>query len=408
MVLGYGHVHFWPNKRVLKDAVAFTPDQVRCPACGEQEFVELPRPHPTQAMISDGRIYERPLAKVCCPSCGLIRHNPPLSEEDIRSFYDEKYDLAVETSAFDVARGEGYAELIESLSDKRELGAVLEVGCGAGHILLSLSEKWPDTHFLGLEAAARLAEAPNNASDRVKIQHGFAEDLGEPGTGYDLIYSINVIEHTHDPVRFLAALRRQLAKNGQIIIVCPSHTPVNLEIVFLDHIHSLSAAAFENFAGQAGLGVAHHVASLPGRVDFQAFILRPEAECVGKMNLPIAVDGNVSDQFANYLNGWAKLDAALLSRTNSSSRTHVFGAGEVAALVRAYATSIWQRVDCLLVDDPAGARSLGRPVKSLASTNLDDQDTVIVATHPRSQPKIASKLSRLGFRPVVFDDLVER
>ena len=60
-------------------------------------------------------------------------------------------------------------------------------------------------------------------------------DLG----GHDLVIAVNVIEHSPDPARFLAALAAMTKPGGRIVVVCPDGSEPSTELLFFDHLSSI-------------------------------------------------------------------------------------------------------------------------------------------------------------------------
>lgn len=394
--------------------------RLACLACGSA-LTALPVPHPTQSVLSDGRVILRPLAKSHCPTCGLISHLHAPDIETIRDFYDDAYDLAVEVAPSDVPRTSAYADFLVRMFPGAPPRRVLEIGCGAGHTLDALAAAWPGADCFGYEAAPAVARAAQRVHDRVTVHQGFIEDVAEPKTGFDLVFSVNVFEHAADPVQFLTANVRQLAPGGSVVVVCPAAMPPNLELVFQDHIHTFTLQSARLLAPRAGLQVVHHEPHPDGLGDFQMFEFRAQdADPVSEGLAPPATEGIVA-----YLDTWSGLDDALLQRSIPGrasdpdvsdampgagsamrSRLLIFGAGEMAALLRAYAPRTWANADTLVVDDVSGARALGLPVQALTDANPGPGDTVLIATHPRSQAAVAARLAKSGATCVTFHDLI--
>jgi 2-polyprenyl-3-methyl-5-hydroxy-6-metoxy-1,4-benzoquinol methylase len=84
---------------------------------------------------------------------------------------------------------------------------VFEIGCGAGHILGELSERFPETQFVGFDISdqaiglARSLERP-----ALTFTRGNAFDLVTPGE-YDTLLAIDVFEHVDDYYGFLRRLK---------------------------------------------------------------------------------------------------------------------------------------------------------------------------------------------------------
>lgn len=76
----------------------------------------------------------------------------------------------------------GRDELIEKLNAKPE-EHVIEIGCGTARNLIKLAEKYPQSHFYGLDASDEMLKTANqnlqrkNLQNTVKLQQGFAQSF---------------------------------------------------------------------------------------------------------------------------------------------------------------------------------------------------------------------------------------
>ncbi len=375
-----------------------------CRACGSTDLMTLPDPHPAHAVVSDGRLAPYPLGKVSCPSCGLVSTPRRAASADARSHYDASYDLNLVDSPAEQSRARRYASLIRDLIGDRTPARVLEIGCGSGALLRALAADWSRARFEGIEAAPALAALPSGDA-RIAKRQGFAEDLRPGGSGHELVFSINVVEHASDPVVFLRALADQTVAGGTIVIVCPSGASPNLELVFADHLHTFTVDSFRLLAAQAGLAVTQHQDRPEGLGDFQAFVL---AKRQGSVQAGAPTGGALSEARSRYLATWSELDRHFDARLGPDSAVAVFGAGEATCLLRAYAPRTWQRVEQIWVDDPAAARRLDRPVVAYATVKPSRTRRVVIATHPSSQAAVATRLERDGHSVAIWSDLIAR
>ena len=97
---------------------------------------------------------------------------------------------------------------------------IIDVGCGAGLVAEPLSLLGADV--LGIDAAernVRVAERHAGASGApVRYRHALPEDLAGEAGAFDVVLSLEVVEHVADLPAFLQALARLVAPGGVLII----------------------------------------------------------------------------------------------------------------------------------------------------------------------------------------------
>lgn len=118
------------------------------------------------------------------------------------------------------------AERIERrpLAGKR----ALDVGCGAGLLTEPLARM--GAAATGLDAAPEnIAAAGLHAEGQglaIDYRHGSVETLGE-GERFDVVCSMEVIEHVTDPAAFVAGLASALAPSGLLLLSTPNRTALS-------------------------------------------------------------------------------------------------------------------------------------------------------------------------------------
>ena len=110
----------------------------------------------------------------------------------------------------------------------------IDVGCGAGLLAEPLARL--GAAVTGLDAAAEsIAVARAHAAGQgLAIDYRAAGIETLAGETFDLVCSMEVIEHVTDPAAFVAGLARALAPGGLMILSTPNRTPLSrLAIVTL-------------------------------------------------------------------------------------------------------------------------------------------------------------------------------
>lgn len=145
--------------------------------------------------------------------------------------YERQADQMLERLTF--GEGEGYDALVlaEHLA-RYQLAkplcagrAVLDMACGQGYGTRLLSD-WGAERVVGVDVSAEAVERARALFGRPGVEYVVAAadtvDSLLPAGSFDLIVSLETIEHVPDPERFLRALRTLARDDATIIISCPN------------------------------------------------------------------------------------------------------------------------------------------------------------------------------------------
>ena len=354
-------------------------------------------------MLSDGRIIARPLDKLRCPGCGLIRHRHPPDAAEISAIYSGAYGLPALTGTGEQFRGKAYAStILDALGKPAPDLRILDVGCGSGAMLRALSERPEAGSFTltGIDPALPAALAQTDG--RLTLLRGFPDSALAGYGQFDVVISINTIEHTSDPAAFLSTLKTLMAPEGAAIVVCPTTEFANDELLFFDHFWSISPAAMAGFAASAGLRLISRAGLAAPLAGFQLFRFSgaKSASVVSGIEQPS------SDAIA-YLAAWKELDAFLERQIAEANKpAQAFGAGQMAALLRAYAPRTFARLKRFLLDHPEEAWPLGPAVRYDGQNTLDGRVT-LVAVHPSAQNAVAARIRGDGGTAVTLPSTIQ-
>ena len=192
----------------LVDAI-FSRTLTTCRCCGSKQAHSLGKL--PDARIFAGAKLEQPLAggMLCrCPDCHFVFRDPIFS----KSTYDELYRAGNATTWEEEDRLD-QSLVRETLSAFLKQGSVLDIGCGAGNLLMPLTDRYA-THGVEINPeAARIAEG---RGVRI-VGHDLAE-LEQSGQRFDAVIACDVIEHLADPREFVHRMLAVTAPQGYVII----------------------------------------------------------------------------------------------------------------------------------------------------------------------------------------------
>lgn len=108
--------------------------------------------------------------------------------------------------------------LLNKLCEKHEKPSILDVGCGTGWFLESLSK---NADVYGIE---RKFQSPDYVSDNIKKKIAIAElpDIPMREAAFDGILALDIIEHLDDDKGALTALKRKLKPGGFLFLTVPA------------------------------------------------------------------------------------------------------------------------------------------------------------------------------------------
>jgi len=113
--------------------------------------------------------------------------------------------------------------VFEALKSIPATGSVLDIGCGNGAILADIRKRgsWK---LCGVETSETGVSVARSQGLEVRLS-GPGADLASlfGAHSFDLVISVEVIEHVFDPRGFIAQARSMLCPNGRFVITTPYH-----------------------------------------------------------------------------------------------------------------------------------------------------------------------------------------
>lgn len=152
---------------------------------------------------------------------GLIFQREIPTPEEMVAYADNEYESGLYKNYVLAAdlKYKTFEKRIELIKKYVSGGRLLDVGCSSGFFIETAIKHGFDAYGMEFSKQA-IKQAKPEIQDR--ITNGDINLIRESGKGeFDIIVAFDVIEHTHDPVRFLIDLQEVLSPGGWLILSTP-------------------------------------------------------------------------------------------------------------------------------------------------------------------------------------------
>lgn len=232
-----------------------------CPIVGSNN-TEVINNYPV-SITSDGRLLEREVENRISLETGII-YNATGARNVETSFYSESYDLHGENTAsefqyFDQINAQSeYEGIVDFLQNNYILpvkGRVLDIGCGKGLLLRYFLKRYPKWEICAIEPSKNAVDLFKKIMPGVEVFNGTFEESPYIEQKFDLILNNGVLEHVHEPAKFLQQYRNCLKDNGVGYIGVPNFENNPADLFTFDHLTRFTPATIEALLGFCGFSV---------------------------------------------------------------------------------------------------------------------------------------------------------
>jgi len=148
----------------------------------------------------------------------FVAWNETMAERyDIERYYERAHPIVrwLERQRLDA---------IVRLASPKSGDRVLEVGCGAGHVL----ERFTGMRRTGIDlSAGMLQRIRRRLGGEVVLTRGTADRLPFADGAFDIIVCTEVLEHVPDPAAVVAELSRVAGRDGRIVVSIPNEANID-------------------------------------------------------------------------------------------------------------------------------------------------------------------------------------
>lgn len=373
----------------------------QCKICGARGLREVRGFAELFRITSDCRPFRKGGELHVCMTCAAVQKVATagwLSEiEEIYNGYEPYFQAGGEEQrVFDPVMGllrprsDVIVDRLIKLRVLPEIGKALDVGCGTGVTLRSLSRALPGFRLYGQEINRRhervLTSIPN-------FEVLYSGPIAHLEGAFDLVTLIHSLEHFPAPSEVMRDLRRILTQRG-IVLVQVSDTENNpFDLVIADHLLHFSPGSLRNMVSTSALTIG-----LVAR-DW----VSKELTCVCGTGLHVATSGDttpdpkaVYDRVNRQIEWLGEIAESAREARDRGSQFGIFGTSIAATWI---AAGLDMEFDFFVDEDKhrAGRPYLDKPV--LEPAMIEPGSTIYLALTPVVAESVNRRLHRL---PVKF------
>lgn len=172
-----------------------------CLVCDSENLSELPRF--TSSFL------------VKCSDCGFVFSNRIPSHEELENYYDSDYDV---TRYFSPITEKRYNDLLDIFETERKTNRILDVGAGYGFFLEAAKKRGWEVY--GTEISD---DAITHCKEKgIELMKGSVETINFGALTFDVIVTIEVIEHLNTPKSFVDKIHQLLRPDGLFYVTTPN------------------------------------------------------------------------------------------------------------------------------------------------------------------------------------------
>jgi SAM-dependent methyltransferase len=266
---------------------------MKCRVCKKETkaFLQIPTADLDEPFLDPTLRSQLPELKLRrCPLCGCLWADDARHDDQVLAGAYERVSASYFDSQPDDPRYTRFYESLEQAMKRYVRGrTILDVGCGDGVFLGTLSNEWTKCGLEPSASGARLARQRNLNVD--------CATLDTTNTHYeaDVISALDVIEHVIDPHQFIDSFKRQLRPGGFALLLTGDTDSYPASVAgpwwsylrWCGHISVFSRSGLRRLLESHGFEVVHwrrceHPSS-PGAVAWwRVHLLEPARRALGR------------------------------------------------------------------------------------------------------------------------------
>lgn len=240
---------------------------IPCPACGSER--------------SESAFTKWGFGYALCRDCGTLFQSPRPPQEAFARFYQKSPSAEYWAKTFfptvaEARREHLFRPKVQQIAqlcehDNFRPAVIADVGAGYGLFLEEWKRTHPETELIAIEPNPDLAQICR--SKKLSVVESFIEEPNHLVGKTDMLVTLELIEHVHDPYKFCSSLRRLLRDGGRLLLTGLTVDGFDIQALW-EHSRSISPPHHINFMSILGfeqlltrVGFSNIRIFTPGKLD---------------------------------------------------------------------------------------------------------------------------------------------
>ena len=153
-----------------------------------------------------------------------------MNKEEIIKEYDARFKKKPEKWASDERNEHCYQTLLQCYPEPK---TIIDIGCGNGHTLKYLAERFKNSKLFGLDPSQEALNLAHKNCQQAELHRAFLDEFVTKKK-FDVVVNLGTAEHFEDLASNLIRMRKLISSAG----ICYFEAPNNLNYDFGDGSHT--------------------------------------------------------------------------------------------------------------------------------------------------------------------------
>lgn len=215
----------------------------------------------------------------------------------------------------------------------------------------------------------------------------------------DLLFARHILEHAHDPIKFINALKNLVEPGGYLVFEVPDSERfmklLDYPFIWEEHISYFTDKSLKSILNRQRLQIIELLRYPYTFEDSLVVITKIQNDHINQAEIEKIPDSTIAIEFSNKFGNMKENIHSILSEyKRNGKKIGIFGGGHLAVKFLNF-FDLADKIDMVLDDHPKkqGLLMPGSSIPIVTSDNIEKLDLCLLSLSPESEQKILDKFS---------------